>query len=397
MRKTMTTTCMLAIVAATTLVRGAEPTTQTETKPPLIQMAILLDTSGSMSGLIEQAKSQLWSIVNEFALATRDGKTPRIEVALYEYGKSTIPAAEGHIRMILPLTTDLDKVSEELFALTTNGGDEYCGQVVQSAVRSLAWSKATNDLKVIFIAGNEPFTQGQVDYRKACRQAIARGIVVNTIHCGTETEGEHGKWKDGAALADGRFINIDHNQAVVQIDAPQDVEIARLNEQLNDTYIPYGPAGEQGKGRQITQDRNAAAYGQANVAQRVAAKASKQYDNAAWDLVDAVRESAVDLEKIVTTDLPEAMQNMTAEQRQQYVREKTEQRQTIQQQIADLNEQRKTYIAQEMKKRGDSNHSTLGAAVIQAVRQQAEKKNFAMPPQTQPAANSPATQPAAGS
>ncbi|NLX04175.1 MAG: VWA domain-containing protein, partial [Phycisphaerae bacterium] len=324
MRKTMTTTCMLAIVAATTLVRGAEPTTQTETKPPLIQMAILLDTSGSMSGLIEQAKSQLWSIVNEFALATRDGKTPRIEVALYEYGKSTIPAAEGHIRMILPLTTDLDKVSEELFALTTNGGDEYCGQVIQSAVRSLAWSKATNDLKVIFIAGNEPFTQGQVDYRKACRQAIARGIVVNTIHCGTETEGEHGKWKDGAALADGRFINIDHNQAVVQIDAPQDVEIARLNEQLNDTYIPYGPAGEQGKGRQITQDRNAAAYGQANVAQRVAAKASKQYDNAAWDLVDAVRESAVDLEKIVTTDLPEAMQNMTAEQRQQYVREKTE-------------------------------------------------------------------------
>ena len=40
-------------------------------KRSLIEMAILLDTSGSMQGLIEQAKSQLWRIVNEMAAAIR--------------------------------------------------------------------------------------------------------------------------------------------------------------------------------------------------------------------------------------------------------------------------------------------------------------------------------------
>ena len=107
-------------------------------KPPLIQIAILLDTSSSMSGLIDQAKTQLWSIVNEFVTTRRDGRIPELQVGLYEYGKSSIPAKEGYIRMILPLTTNLDKVSEELFVLKTNGGDEYCGQVIQSAAQGLS-------------------------------------------------------------------------------------------------------------------------------------------------------------------------------------------------------------------------------------------------------------------
>ena len=147
----------------------------------LIQMAILLDTSNSMDGLIEQAKSQLWKIVNEMATAKRNGQSPYLEVALYEYGKSTIPAGEGYLRMITPLTTDLDKVSEELFNLKTNGGAEYCGTVIQASVDGLQWSDDNSVLKVIFIAGNEPFTQGHINYQKACQAAIQKGIVVNTI------------------------------------------------------------------------------------------------------------------------------------------------------------------------------------------------------------------------
>ncbi len=99
----------------------------------LIQIAILLDASNSMDGLIDQAKSQLWKIVNEFALAKRDGKTPRLEVAFFEYGKSSLPSLSGYIRQIVPLSTDLDKISDELFKLTTNGGDEYCGRVIDDA------------------------------------------------------------------------------------------------------------------------------------------------------------------------------------------------------------------------------------------------------------------------
>ena len=135
---------------------------------PVIQVAILLDTSNSMDGLIGQAKSQLWTFVNQFSPLRRDGLAPELQVALYEYGKSSISAGEGYLRMVVPFTTDLDRVSEQLFALTTHGGDEYCGAVIKSATQGLNWSPSARDLKVIFIAGNEPFTQGSVDYRQSC-------------------------------------------------------------------------------------------------------------------------------------------------------------------------------------------------------------------------------------
>jgi hypothetical protein len=131
-------------------------------KPPaqddeLIQIAILLDASNSMDGLIDQAKTQLWKIVNELALAKRSGKTPRLEVGFFEYGKSSLPQNQGYIRQIMPLSTDLDKISEELFKLTTNGGDEYCGQVIGQAVKELKWNPGARVMKAIFIAGNEPY------------------------------------------------------------------------------------------------------------------------------------------------------------------------------------------------------------------------------------------------
>ena len=105
-----------------------------------IQLAILLDTSSSMDGLINQAKSQLWNIVNELSRARRNNNPTQLEVAIYEYGNNSLSSGEGYIRMITPLTTDLDKISEELFKLSTNGGSEYCGQVIDNASRDLAWS-----------------------------------------------------------------------------------------------------------------------------------------------------------------------------------------------------------------------------------------------------------------
>ena len=137
-----------------------------------------------------------------FAKAKQDGVAPVLEVALYEYGNDGIAAAEGHVRMVCALTTDLDKVSEQLFKLTTNGGEEYCGTVIQKAVNGLQWSTERDDYKAIFIAGNEPFTQGTVNYVDSCKLSIGKGIMVNTIHCGSEEEGIQGKWKDAALLAD---------------------------------------------------------------------------------------------------------------------------------------------------------------------------------------------------
>jgi hypothetical protein len=351
------------------------PTVQ---EKPLIQMAILLDTSGSMSGLIDQARAELWAIVNEFIFAKRNGLQPELQVALYEYGKNSVPRESGYIRMIVPLTTDLDKISQELFALKTDGGQEYCGWVIKEAAENLQWTGSPEDLKVIFIAGNERFTQGPVDYRQACKAAASKGVVVNTIHCGSEIEGANGKWKDGALLADGRYLNINHNQKTVHIAAPQDKQITELGVRLNDTYIGFGRMGRANAERQFTQEEAAV--------QRAVTKSSRYYQNDNWDLVDALNNNTIQLENLKPEDLPEEMKDMTTEQREAYVQSRQKERAEIQKKIQKLNAQRSKYVADEMKKlQGGQN--TLGSAVIQAVRDQAIKRNFEFQQREEPPKN----------
>ena len=343
---------------------------------PLIQMAILLDTSGSMSGLIDQAKTQLWKIVNELIMASKEGKKPELRVALFQYGSSALPAEDGYMRMVLPLTDDLDKMSQELFALKIGGSEEYCGTVIERAVDDLGWEESDDHLMTIFIAGNESFAQGRVDYRKACGAAIAKGIVVNTIFCGNHAEGVSTGWKDGALLADGRYMNIDQNREIVAVESPQDEEIARLGRELNDTYIPYGPQGKTGQGNQAAQDLNAASAAKMSFVQRQVTKASSFYNNAGWDLADALKEGRIKLEDLKVEDLPKEMQNMSLEERQAHVESMAEKRRQIQKKILTLNEERKKYVAQEMKKLVETGVDTLDAALINVVRDQAAKKNF---------------------
>jgi len=377
MKTTIMTTCLSVILTALcpAAASTAQETSAAAGAKPLVQIAILLDTSGSMSGLIDQARAELWSIVNQFIRARRNGLEPELRVALYEYGNDSLPAEAGYIRMIMPLTGDLDRISEELFALTTNGGSEYCGWVIQQAASDLRWSDSPDDLKIIFIAGNEPFTQGPVDYRVTCKAAIEKGVIVNTIHCGNETAGIDGEWKNGAVLADGRYLNIDHNRAVVHIDAPQDGLIAELSARLNETYIPYGETGGQSLQRQAGQDKNAEEASVASAVARGVAKSSRNYVNTAWDLVDAVKNNAVKLDDITAEYLPDNMRDMTIEQRKAYVEDQAKKRAGIQQQIQQLNEQREKYVAGEMKKR-QPGADTLGSAVIHTVIQQAESRNF---------------------
>ena len=351
------------------------PRVRVDTSSPRIQLAILLDTSGSMSGLIDQARTELWAVVNEFITVKQNGKAPELDVALYEYGKSALPQKEGYIRKIVGFSNDLDKVSQELFALKTNGGSEYCGWVIQDAVKQLDWSQAANDLKVIFIAGNEPFTQGPVDYKESCKAAIEKGIIVNTIHCGSLEQGISGKWKDGALVADGSYLCINHNRKAVEISAPQDAEIVKLSEELNDTYIAYGREGARYKKNQVAQDRNSSSISISNMAQRAATKSSRYYRNDKWDIVDAMKDGKVKLEEMESSELPKEMQTMDKSEQEKYVAEKAEKRAVIQKKIQKLNAERKEYIAAEMKKIAGADKS-LGSAIIKAVRKQAESRKF---------------------
>jgi len=331
-----------------------------------IQVAILLDNSGSMQGLIDQAKSQLWTIVNEMALAKADGKVPEIEIALYEYG--------DHVVQIMPLTKDLDKISESLFGLSIRGGDEYCGEVIGTSLKDLAWSKSNKDMKLIYICGNEPFNQGKVDYKQACKIAITNGIVVNTIFCGDYNEGVNSFWKDGADISEGKYFNINQNEATVYIETPYDKAINELNGKLNETYIGYGALGHEKKANQTTQDKNAAKYSVANEAERAVSKSSPAYRADDWDLVDAVKNEKVKVAEMKDEQLPAELKGKSSTEIKAYVDKKAAERTAIQAKIQELNKKRTEHITAEQKKIGKDN--TLNSAMKKSMRDRAQQLGF---------------------
>lgn len=339
----------------------------------IVQLAILLDTSNSMDGLIDQAKSQLWKIVNEMSRSKREGETINLYVALYEYGNDNLSPEEGYVRLITQLTNDLDKISEELFNLQTNGGSEYCGTVISEAVKDLKWTEDAEELKLIFIAGNEPFTQGNTDYKIACKDAISKGIIINTIYCGGYDEGVQTNWKDGADLADGNYININQDEQIVHIVAPQDEELIELGSKLNETYIAYGSYGEEYKKRQEDQDKNASNMAPEVLVERTVTKSSKQYKNDSWDLVDAKKLGKVNINELEDDELPEVMKSMNTKEREAYVEKMTQQREEIQVAINKLNEERRKYVADQLVEGQDN---TLDAAMLKIIREQAAEKNY---------------------
>ena len=348
---------------------------------PAVDVAILLDTSNSMDGLIAQAKSQLWNIIQQFAEAKKAGKTPLLRVAVFEYGNTKLPASEGYIRQVVQLTDDMDKVSEVLFALKTSGGDEYCGQVIAEAAKRLDWSDEPNSYKAIFIAGNEPFTQGQVSYRDSCKSAIENGIVVNTIHCGDYQTGIRTNWKDGADLAEGKYLNINQDQKVIHIDCPQDKIIIKLNDELNQTYLWYGKREqrESYSANQIAQDRNAlSASGRGGFSSgRGLAKASGLYRNSGRDLVDTFEDDSEILSKLKESELPKKMQSMNEDERTAHIEKMAAKRAKIKQRIGKLSREREAYAAGKRKElASQSSDATLGAAIRSAVRQQLQDSGF---------------------
>lgn len=335
-----------------------------------IQLALLLDTSGSMDGLIDQARSQLWKVVSQMAEAQRQGQRPTLELALYEYGNPgrTTPES-GWIRQVTPFTEDLDAVSEALFSLTTMGGDEYVGQVVATATRELAWSDVATDLKIIFVAGNESFDQGLVPPGPPLAAARERGIVVNLIVCG----GLDPSWKQGALLAQTDLMVIDQDAVPVHVSSPHDAEIERLGAALNDTYIAFGVEGKKGARRQAVQDGNSKGAQAGSMMWRSIAKSKGSYKNSAWDLGDAIKDKKVAIEKLSPTELPEAMRGLSLDERKAYVQKSLDERARLQKRILELSSARDGYVAQkrlEEPKEGKE-LSSLDAAMIKSARKQA--------------------------
>ena len=342
-------------------------------KKQTIKVALLLDTSNSMDGLIDQAKAQLWQIVNELSYAKCDGDKPSLEIALYEYGNDNLTSEEGYIRQVLAFSNDLDDISKELFSLTTNGGNEYCGYVINSSINQLSWGANEKDLKLIFIAGNEPFTQGSISYKEASNLAKDKDITVNTIFCGEYNLGISTYWKDGADLAKGNYMAINHNKATTYVSTPFDQQILDLNTKLNGTYVSYGANGRSKLAEQAVQDTNASGYSSANAVNRTVSKSSHLYKNSNWDLVDAVENDFVDLKKIKRDQLPAELKDKSLEEIKKHIEKKQKERKAINQKIQELNSKRREYIANQQKNNKDEN---LENAMIKAIKTQAKTKNY---------------------
>src|SRR5258708_25338193 len=172
-----------------------------------VDIVICLDVSGSMEGLVAQAKMKLWDVVNEFS---RVKPTPQLRVGLYSYGHTTYDPNRGWVRKEIDLTTDLDEVYKKLNALTINGGEEYVARVCRDALQEQKWAEGKNALKLIFVCGNEPVDQDkQVALKDVAALAKEKGVLINTIYCNWGHPEEESGWKVFAADAGGKYALID--------------------------------------------------------------------------------------------------------------------------------------------------------------------------------------------
>lgn len=339
-----------------------------------IQVALLLDTSNSMDGLIEQAKSRLWNIVNTLTTLKYKGKIPTIEISLYEYGNDGLSSEKNYIRQVTPLSTDLDLISEKLFSLRTNGGSEYCGSVIQDATKNLKWATGNSTMKLIYIAGNEAFNQGPISYKEVISEALKNDIYINTIFCGNQNEGINLLWKDGADVAKGKYFNIDSNQTVQYVATPYDDSINQYNIKINETYIGYGKQGDLKKNNQKVQDSNAAGISVSNLSERAVSKASVVYTNADWDLVDKYKDDKTVISNIKKEELPKELANKTPKEIEEFIKLKTNERANLQKEINELAKKRQEFIDKEKVKNNVTDD--LGNAISNSIIGLGKMKGF---------------------
>lgn len=345
-----------------------------------IQVAILLDVSNSMDGLISQAKAQLWNMVSLLGKSNCDGYAPKVEIALYEYGRSSNKPSAGYVEQITPFTTDLDEVSKQLFRLTTMGGDEYCGQVMYNSLNELKWEDGPDHYKVIFIAGNEDFLQGNMPFTKACAIAKQKQVVVNTIYCGDRMQGLNEHWNLGAECGNGSYTHINSNASIDLVATPYDDRLFELNKVLNATYIGYGHLARESKVKQEEADAQNYAMSKEVAAERVVVKGKKSlYTNSQWDLVDAQDADPQFYNKVAPSALPEQIRSKSRVEIKAYIESLASKRKEVQQELEAIQAQREKFILAEKAKKTGSTEQTLATEMEKILREQARRTGIRIP------------------
>ena len=347
--------------------------------PPRIEAVFVLDTTGSMSGLINAAQEKIWAISSTLCQAE---PAPEIGIGLVGYRDR----GDQYITRLTPLSPDLDRVYADLMEFKAGGGGdgpESVNQALYEAVTGINWSTDKSTYRVIFLVGDCPphmDYQNDVRYPETCLLAGKKGIVINTIQCGTHTPTTP-IWKEIASLAGGEFFRVGQSGSAVLTSTPYDEKLASLSLDLDATRIFYGDAtvrADQEKRKSVAEEIYSLVSDSA-AAQRAVFNASLSgKDNllGSNELVDDVVSGEVELSSIKEEDLPADLLKMKPTERTAYIEEQSRKRDSLQKEIRLFSEKRQNHIRDEVKKFAQGGKETLDHQIYQAIRKQGAAKNI---------------------
>jgi hypothetical protein len=336
---------------------------------PRVEVVFCLDTTGSMGGLIEGAKQKIWSISNKIV---QGEPTPDLYIGLVGYRDY----GDRYVTRVHPLDDDLDRVYENLISYQADGGGdtpEHVNRALYDAVNTISWSKDTQTLKLIFLVGDCPPHMDYDDgfhYREICQEAVVHDIIVNTIQCGEYHETSP-IWKNIAKLGEGEYAAIAQEGGMSFIETPYDEELSGMNILLEETVVPYGTAEK----RKTYEDRRDKVSSMApSMAAERAAYKSAGADMGTYDLIDALKEGCVELDKLKDRDLPSELHGMTLKEKKSYLKRVQKEREALMGQIAELSAKRSAYIAEIVAEQGGDD--SFDEVVQRFIEEQASDKGI---------------------
>ena len=343
---------------------------------PRVDIVFAIDTTSSMFGLIDGAKSKIW----EIARRAQEGQpAPEVRIGLVAYRDR----GDAYVTKVLDLTGDLDKVYAELTRLRAEGGGdgpEHVLKGLNDAVNEVRWSSDPKAVKLVYLVGDAPPHEDYDDgltLNGVLNDAHQRGIRISAIRCGTDSA-TLSTWTTIAKRTDGEVSSIEQNGGVhAVVTTPYDSELARLNAELARTEVHFGSSAERAAAAGVLEANMAAPEAaQAERAGFYAAKAASKGGGAPAkkDLVGA-KPGAVALSAVSESDLPEEMQKMNADERAKFVDGKRAQREVVLAQIASANTKRDAHLKAAPKPRAGSDG--FDAKVYDSLKKAGEAKGIA--------------------
>lgn len=312
-----------------------------------IEVVFVLDTTSSMSGLIEAAKEKIWSIANTMASAQQK---PQIKMGLVAFRDR----GDDYVTSVLDLSQDLDSMYAKLMDFQAQGGGdtpESVNQALYDAVNRVSWSQQNDVYKVIFLIGDAPPHMDYADdikYPQSLDMAKRKGIVVNAIQSGQQTQTTPA-WREIAKLGGGSYFQVENSGNAVAVDTPYDKKLAKLAASLEQTRIFYGDDEQRKRqlekieiGRKLEKKLSDAALARRSTFN--ASGSGKSNFLGENELVDAISSGRVALDDIAEEELPATLKTMAPEEQKQYIEKQAVRRDQIKKQILELSVQRQQYI-----------------------------------------------------